>query len=195
MNEPKTITISPLWKWGLAAAASFAFVVWFNKVTAVDYVYALPGERKEFNLIDESLVTINAGSTITYKKRSFKEDRVLLLDGEAFFDVKPGSTFTVKTNYGFVVVLGTRFNVVAREGVFEVNCYTGKVKVETKKEQSIVITAGERSVENQEDQTLARSSFIPSEGNPDWMVGKFVFEDQPLSRVVSELERQYGIQV
>lgn len=195
MKKPKTTIISPLWKWGLAAAVSFAFVVWFNKVTATDNVYAFFGETKEINLVDESIVILNAGSSITYKKRTFNGNRVLRLDGEAFFDVKPGSTFTVKTNYGSVVVLGTSFNVIAREGIFEVDCYTGKVRVQTNKTQNIVLTAGERSIENSNDQTLVRSTFLPSEGGPEWTKGKFVFENQPLLRVVSELERQYDIKV
>ena len=195
MKKPKTTIISPLWKWGLAAAVSFAFVVWFNKVTATDNVYAFFGETKEINLVDESHVTLNAGSSITYKKRSFNENRVLRLDGEAFFDVKPGSTFTVNTNYGSAVVLGTSFNVIAREGIFEVDCYEGKVKVQKNKTQNIVIAGGERSVENPNDQTLVRSTFLQHDGGPEWMKGKFVFDNKPLLRVVSELERQYDIKV
>jgi len=193
--KPKTISLSPLWKWGLAAAASFALVVWFNKITSRDHLFAQAGEKKEIKLTDESVVTLNAGSMISYKSTTFNQDRVLRLDGEAFFNVKPGSTFTVKTDYGSVTVLGTSFNVISRQGIFEVNCYTGKVKVETNKQTGIVITAGERSTENQNDQTLTKSAFLPAATGPEWLTGKFVFENQPLSRVISELERQYGIKV
>jgi ferric-dicitrate binding protein FerR (iron transport regulator) len=193
--KPKTIRLSPLWKWGLAAAASFAFIVWFNKITTKDQVYAQAGEKKEIKLTDESLVTLNAGSMISYKSASFNQDRVLRLDGEAFFKVKPGSTFTVKTDYGTVTVLGTSFNVISRDGIFEVNCYTGKVKVQTNKQKEVVITTGEASIENQYDQTLTKSVFLPGEAGPEWLNGKFIFKNQPFSRVISELERQYGIEV
>lgn len=193
--KTKSRTIAPIWKWGLAAAASFALMVWFNKITYRDLLYAQAGEKKEINLTDESVVTLNAGSMISYKSQTFTDDRVLRLDGEAFFNVKPGSTFTVKTDYGTVTVLGTSFNVVSREGVFEVNCYTGKVKVQTNKQTEVVITAGERSTENQSDKTLTKSVFLPAATGPEWLTGKFVFDNQPLSRVISELERQYGIKV
>ncbi len=191
----RPIIISPLWKWGLAAAACFTLVVWFNKINLRDQVYAQAGEKKEINLTDESVVTLNAGSMISYKGTTFNQDRVLRLDGEAFFNVKPGSTFTVKTNHGSVTVLGTSFNVISRDGIFEVNCYTGKVKVQTNKQTEVLITAGERSSENHNDQTLTKSVFLPGATGPEWLSGKFVFENQPLSRVISELERQYGIKV
>lgn len=193
--EHKTITLSPLWKWGLAAAASFALVVWFNNITARDHLYAQTGEKKEIKLTDESDVVLNAGSMISYKSTTFNQERVLRLDGEAFFNVKPGSTFTVKTDHGSVTVLGTSFNVISRDGVFEVNCYTGKVKVQTNKQKEVMITAGEASIENQNDQTLTKSVFLPAATGPEWLSGKFVFENQPLSRVISELERQYGVKV
>ncbi len=193
--EHKTISLSPLWKWGLAAAASFALVVWFNKITARDHLFAQTGEKKEIKLTDESDVILNAGSMLSYKSTTFNQERVLHLDGEAFFNVKPGSTFTVKTDHGSVTVLGTSFNVISRDGIFEVNCYTGKVKVQTNKQKEVMITAGEASIENQNDQTLTKSVFLPAATGPEWLSGKFVFENQPLSRVISELERQYGIKV
>ena len=193
--KPKTISLSPLWKWGLAAAACFTLVVWFNKINSQDQVYAQAGEKKEINLTDESVVTLNAGSMISYKGATFNQDRVLRLDGEAFFKVKPGSTFTVKTNNGSVTVLGTSFNVISRDGLFEVNCYTGKVKVQTNEQKEVVITAGERSIENQSDKTLTKSIFLPAATGPEWLTGKFMFDNQPLSRVIAELERQYGIKV
>ncbi len=194
-GKSKTLTFNPIWKWGLAAAASLALLVFFNKITYRDQVFAQTGEKKEVNLTDESVVTLNAGSMISYKGATFNQDRVLRLDGEAFFKVKPGSTFTVKTSNGSITVLGTSFNVIARDGIFEVNCYTGKVRVQTNNQKEVVITAGERSSENHNDQTLTRSTFLPTDAEPEWLTGKFVFENQPLSRVISELERQYGVKV
>lgn len=57
-------------------------------------------ENKSFVLPDESIVTLNAVSQITYSKASFKKNRQLKLDGEAYFSVKKGSTFNVKTEIG-----------------------------------------------------------------------------------------------
>jgi len=56
-------------------------------------------------------VVLNSKSTISFNKTDWKNNRQLTLDGEAYFKVEKGSTFTVNTNNGSVTVLGTQFNV------------------------------------------------------------------------------------
>jgi ferric-dicitrate binding protein FerR (iron transport regulator) len=58
-----------------------------------------------------------------------------------------------------------------------------------------IITQGEKATLQSADQTLTKSAFIFEEGSPDWMAGRFIFEDQPLRVVLDELERQYNIKV
>ncbi len=184
-----------LWTWGITAAAAIAFLFWINSLTTTNKIHAQAGEQKVIVLPEESNVTLNAGSTISYRDKSFEKDRILRLEGEAFFKVKPGSTFTVETDYGTVTVLGTSFNVLSRNGRFEVHCYSGKVKVENSKKEQLVITAGEKSNQNKGENTLHRSTFTPTSAAPAWTVGRFSFENQPLSEVIEELERQYAITV
>ncbi|HQW25832.1 MAG TPA: FecR domain-containing protein [Saprospiraceae bacterium] len=187
--------LKPLWTWGLAAAATLALFVWISNLTASDKSMANAGEKKEVVLPEESAVTLNAESSITYRDKSFNQDRELYLEGEAFFKVQKGSTFTVHTDYGTVTVLGTSFNVIARDGRFEVTCYTGKVKVESSPKEQQIITAGESATRSKSDKKLNRSTFEVIADTPDWMEGKFSYENQPLVDVISELERQYDINV
>ena len=194
-KQPVRRDLKPLWKWGLAAAAALTLMVWFNSITYSDKVFSMAGEKKEIVLPEESTVTLNAGSVLAYKNKSFQESRIIHLDGEAFFNVKPGSTFSVKTDYGTITVLGTSFNIISRPGRFEVTCYTGKVKVEAKNQNGLIITPGEKSIQDQESLQLSKTTFTASANTPEWMAGKFTFENQPLSVVVAELERQYNIKV
>lgn len=187
--------LRPLWTWGLAAAATLALFVWITNLTATEKSMANAGEKKEVVLPEESAVTLNAASSITYRDKSFNQDRVLYLEGEAFFKVQKGSTFTVQTDYGTVTVLGTSFNVIARDGRFEVTCYTGKVKVESSPKDQQIITAGESASRNKSDKKLNRSTFDVIAATPEWMEGKFSYENQPLSDVIHELERQYDVNV
>ncbi len=187
--------LKPLWIWGLAAAATLALFVWISNLTASEKSMANAGEKKEVVLPEESAVTLNAGSSISYRHKSFNQDRVLYLEGEAFFKVQKGSTFTVHTDYGTVTVLGTSFNVIARDGRFEVSCYTGKVKVESSPKDQQIITFGESATQTKSDKKLKRSTFDVIAETPEWMEGKFSYENQPLADVISELERQYGIDV
>ena len=179
--------LKPLWTWGLAAAATLALFVWISNLTASEKLMAKAGEKKEVVLPEASAVTLNAKSSITYRDKSFNQDRELYLEGEAFFKVQKGSTFTVHTDYGTVTVLGTSFNLISRDGRFEVAGYTGK-------EQQI-ITAGESATRNKSEKKLNRSTFEVIAATPEWMEGKFSYESQPLSDVIDELERQYDINV
>lgn len=187
--------LKPLWSWGLAAAATLALFVWISNLTAAEKLMARAGEKREVVLPEESAVTLNAGSSITYHDKYFNQDRVLYLEGEAFFKVQKGSTFTVHTDYGTVTVLGTSFNVISRAGHFEVSCYTGKVKVESSSKDQQIITAGESASRSKSDKKLNRATFDVIADTPEWMEGKFSYKNQPLADVISELERQYDIDV
>ena len=46
-----------------------------------------------------------------------------------------------------------------------------------------------------EHDQLIKKTFDASSASPGWIQGKFTFEDQPLSVVVDELERQYDVTV
>ncbi len=179
-------------RWSVAAAAILALLIWVNTLQQTEKVIALSGENKEISLPEFSHVTLNAGSKVVFNENKFINDRELTLDGEAFFEVNPGSQFTVKTDQGFVTVLGTSFNVISRHGRFEVSCYTGKVSVSSGKKESQIIVAGEKSIK--ESQQLRKETFTTAD-KPGWTQGKFTFENHPLSVVVDELERQYNVKV
>ena len=193
--KPVRSHIRTLWTIGVSAAAAITLLIWFGISTSSNKVLAHAGEQKSVVLPEESAVTLNAASKLIYREKTFEADRVLRLDGEAFFKVKPGSTFTVETDYGTVTVLGTSFNVYSRDGRFEVSCFTGKVKVEISGEPAVIITPGQRTYTDSEQRTLTQASFVPLKDTPEWTSGRFVFDDQPLSVVIEELERQYNIDV
>jgi transmembrane sensor len=192
--KPKGPQFRKLISWTIAAAASLALLVWFNSYTSREQVYAEAGQQKEISLPESSAVKLNAGSSVSFKEKTFESAREIHLEGEAFFNVKPGSTFTVITDQGRVTVLGTSFNVYARDGRFEVSCYTGKVKVESKDDAEKIITPGLKTTKTISGE-LEQSSFSAATDHPEWIDGKFTFDNQPLSEVIQELERQFDIKV
>jgi len=62
---------------------------------------------------DSTKIWLNAGTTITYNQDYGRNDRILNLNGEAYFDVKKDSlhSFIVNTQDIAIHALGTRFNV------------------------------------------------------------------------------------
>ncbi|MCC6599835.1 MAG: FecR domain-containing protein [Crocinitomicaceae bacterium] len=108
-NLPATTKIYRIQKlvWGSAAAAAviagFIFFLYHTKNETVG-ITALNGEIKETILPDGSKSVLNASTTIVYDT-DWSEERSVSLEGEAFFEVKKGSTFTVKTKFGSLEVL------------------------------------------------------------------------------------------
>ncbi len=148
------------------------------------------GKTTELFLPDGSKVMLNAVSEITYSKEDFEKDRVLDLAGEAFFQVKEGSRFTVRTEGGEVSVLGTEFNVHSRENRFIVQCRSGKVAV-TRGVSRVLLTKG-MMVQNASD---ALSEAIEDAPPITWMEGQFLFSERPVMEVFSEIERQFGVRI
>jgi ferric-dicitrate binding protein FerR (iron transport regulator) len=91
------------------------------------------GQRAELILADSSKVWLNSLSKITYSTNFNEENRIVKLDGEAFFDVSHDSNrpFIVKTGSLDIQVFGTEFNVTAySDNAFsEVSLLKGSVEV------------------------------------------------------------------
>jgi transmembrane sensor len=189
----------PMYARVLSVAASVAAligaVVLFNSLNAEKptTIMAASGERVPMYLPDSSFVTLNAGSSISFDKGSWDSDRKVELEGEAFFDVKSGSRFVVKTASGSVEVMGTEFNVRIRDGRMAVACYEGSVKVTATGKGFVVLKQGEVVETDASGAVAPRSEELPSQ--PEWISGRFVFDHEPFPAVVAELERQFKVRV
>ena len=131
------------WLCSIAAGLLILFAVWqiwFRP--SLTQVIAEKGTHKEYRLPDGSIVNLNADSKISFIGRDFINNRHLSLNGEAFFDITKGSSFTISTSNGEIRVIGTSFNVNARDNSFIVSCITGKILVSVRN-QSVTITPGE----------------------------------------------------
>jgi ferric-dicitrate binding protein FerR (iron transport regulator) len=172
----------------LAILLTSSYFLFFNNTTSFETQIA---QTKTFNLPDNSEVTLNSASKITFNEKKWKEKRDLTLKGEAYFKVQKGQTFTVNTSDGIVKVLGTHFNVKQRNNYFEVHCYEGLVSV-TYKNETVKLPPGKTfrvindQIEKVEDYNTA---------NPSWIQHESSFNGIPLNQVIAELERQYDIKI
>lgn len=191
-KEKKTVKLF-LYKNMLKYAAVFVLLVaGYFYVTNLDAtVSAGIAEKRSFNLPDDSEVVLNAGSKVNYNKSSWNNERVLSLEGEAFFDVAKGKKFDVETTQGIVSVLGTQFNVQSRNNHFHVSCYEGLVRVSFNGED-IQLPAG-NSVIIEDGSIVARQEISGTQ--PGWMFDESTFENMTLENVVAEMERQYGVTI
>lgn len=149
------------------------------------------GEQLTITLPDGSEVILNANSTLNYKTKNWATNRVLELNGEAYFKVKKGSDFVVETNHGTVSVLGTQFNVNTKDATFEIKCFKGKVNVKTSNHNRI-LTQG-KAFRQLKDTTP--EDFNTQEVYPSWTQGESTFNNAPLSQVIVALEHQYNVKI
>mgnify|MGYP002712995456 FL=1 len=177
--------------WKVAAILALLLAGYYYTTTLNTSVKTHIGQTKTVALPDGSQVVLNSGSAITYTKNDWGRSRELSLVGEAYFKVKKGSKFSVKTHVGTVSVLGTRFNVLARDGLFEVSCYEGLVSVAFN-DTVLQLPAGKKiriaqgSLQGEDDEQSP---------TPAWLHRESSFEDAPLKAVLDELERQYPVNI
>ncbi|MGV6845810.1 MAG: FecR family protein [Lutibacter sp.] len=148
-------------------------------------------EKSEFLLPDSSQVELNADSKISFSKSKWKNHRDLRLNGEGYFQVKKGSKFTVHTALGEVSVLGTKFNVFARNHYFYVTCYQGLVSV-SYKNQTFKVPAGKAF---KVELSNIQKPYAIVDKIPSWIANFSQFKSIPYYMVVKELERQYKIKI
>ena len=149
------------------------------------------GETKTISLLDGSEVILNSKSTISFNESDWEENRQLTLDGEAYFKVKKGNTFTVNTNNGSVTVLGTQFNVNSTNDFFDVVCYEGKVSVSSESSEHILLPT--QSIRKINNNPLKPSTTKLLE--PTWIDGESTFKSVPIKYVITALEDQYNIKI
>ena len=190
--EEKTKDANRSW-WIYSAAASlfvvFSFVIYsvFFSQTETLILSAI-GEQKTHVLPDGSIATLNANSSIAYIEKTWDEERLVRLKGEAFFKVAKGSDFVVESNSGSVTVLGTEFNILDLKDFYEVVCYEGRVQVTSVGDKVILNPSdGVQLI----DEKLVARNFESSA--PTWIDKRSTFTQVPIKVVLESLKNQYGI--
>lgn len=200
MAQQEEISVKPVRNLSLywSVAASVAILVllsiayFYFPAGKPEIVVANKGQHLDLALPDGSQIKVNADSKVTYSAARFSHKRELELVGEAFFSVKKGTPFVVKTPVGRVEVLGTTLNVFSRENEFNVSCHTGRVRVSVGT-QSVTILPGEKV--SWIDGKLEKSAFGSDEKEAGWTKGLFHFENVPISSIFDEIERQFSVDI
>ena len=119
--------------------------------------------------------------------------RQVELEGEAFFHVEKGNKFRVISAHATTEVLGTTFNVFARDRDYIVTCHTGSVRVsETITGSAVILSPNERST-MEPSGGFTVTQLDNSLNSPGWTDNLVMFASTPLRLVFEEIERQFGI--
>ena len=163
------------------------------------------GGTYQIALPDGSNVWLNANSTLKYPSRFDGKERVVELEGEAYFDVsqQPSANsqqasfvpFLVKTNNQTVEVLGTEFNISAysNDPVTKTTLVEGSVKVSAHAvNASTLLKPGEQGLLLHD--RIERKT-VDTEAYTAWRNGLFVFNETPLEDIMLSLGRWYDVDV
>lgn len=154
-----------------------------------------PGQRMSLTLEDSTRVVMQAGSELKYRRLPGNGRREVLLDGEAFFDVKNSAKhpFTVYADSMQIVVLGTRFNLQHIDGKAVLALESGQVKVSAPGVgNTFVMHPGQ-----QVTYTAGATDLVINEFNRDevlgWKDGIVQFKDAGFKEIAATLQWVYGI--
>ncbi|MFC3199139.1 FecR family protein [Parapedobacter deserti] len=164
------------------------------------------GGTYQVTLSDGTKVWLNAASSLNYPSRFSGGERVVELEGEAYFEVMPvrsganrqSSTsanlpFRVISKGQTVEVLGTQFNVSAYDDEPETKTtlVEGRVRVGVNG-QSSTLKPGQQSATKAGN--IAISGVDVSRATA-WKDGYFNFTDMTLHEVMRQLGRWYGLEI
>lgn len=165
-----------------------------NRVARVQLVVPRAGQLTHL-LPDGSRVIVNADTHLSYNRCCWSINREVYLEGEALFRVKKGNRFRVVTPAATVSVLGTVFNVYSRRGETRVSCLEGKVRVKTSRGNSKMLLTKGMEIKTM-GYTMERIKSNRTAGDASlWTKGEFYFNNQPIYRVIEELERQFDVDI
>jgi transmembrane sensor len=214
----------------ITAAAAVLFIAvfftfnYYNSTKNIKTFLAAYGERKNIQLPDGSVVTLNAGSKIEIDESFDVNNRNVYLEGEAFFDVKHNVKlpFIVHTPAMDVRAVGTAFNVKAyiNEKITEASLIRGvvqvtlkendnltmllypnqKIKWEQPSEKNKSISLSKTIKENTVNiaDSLLKKLVVTDDGDIKeiaWKENKLIFDNELFSDIAILLERWYGAKI
>lgn len=238
-NSKSIFTNRVLAKWVIVAASTAAilFVIFFwgfntstnatnsieeqaGLITDQNEISTEPGSRSRIQLPDGSLVWLNAGSKLVYKKEFGQNTREVELKGEGFFDVVKNKEkpFIIHTNTIDIKVLGTAFNVKAypEDKTTETSLIRGSIEVSVKKRpnEKIILSPNEKLVvknttavitpvvntENvlKPEIAINQLKFDPKDSSiaeTQWVENRLVFRNESFLDIAARLERWYDVNI
>jgi ferric-dicitrate binding protein FerR (iron transport regulator) len=156
------------------------------------------GQKAGLQLPDGTQVWLNSASSLTYDKSYNQKDRVVYLQGEAYFDVGKDKTkpFIVQTGEISVEAIGTGFNVKAYpdDNYITTTLIEGCVRVHDSF-SSDTLSPNESLVFSRVNRQFAKNILPDAERHTLWRSNQLAFEQERLEDIAKVLERMYNVQI
>lgn len=182
----------------LAVGLSIGLPYVFKKLDGTQNLHALSSGNiiKNYTLPDNSQVTLNKDSKLYYNIDFNKLNRELILEGEAYFEVKYNKDlpFIIHTTNSSIKVLGTKFNVRMNKENTTVSVVDGIVSLfETENDTNHTeLIKNQTGIFTFDKSDISKKDYI----DPNclaWKTGILVFDDTPLQIVFQTVASFYNL--
>ncbi len=152
--------------------------------------YEAVSDIHEVALADGSIITLNEGSELWVSEGFNGDDRSVMLEGEAYFEVAKNEElpFVIEGGESVTRVVGTAFNLLVGEATAELTVTEGQVAFGSSSE-TIPVGAGESAVHAEGDKPSMMQHNL---NRLSWKTGQLRFDDAPLQQVCSDVGKHYG---
>lgn len=169
-----------------------------NDNGAMQAIFVPSGKHLNITLPDGTSVWLNAKTSIKYPVSFNKKERLVEIDGQAYFDVakNPDVPFIVSTKKGRVEALGTKFDVLAysEDNRFEVMLMEGSVRVDLNSapDQSCLLHPNEQAY-MMNGQLLVKNALDTM--SYEWRNGILSFKNQSMADIMNTFEKVFDVRV
>ncbi len=174
-------------------------VVDYRKTVSVEkQTLTIPRGRNFYVLLsDGTEVWLNAESRLSYPSRFDEDERIVELEGEAYFKVASDKAhpFIVRTSRFNTRVLGTEFNVKAhQDDTPYVTLVSGSVRIKASRSgEEVSLHPGQEFSINAEDKIELKE--VDPYYCTQWKNGFFYFDRASLEEILYELGRWYNVDI
>jgi len=178
----------------IVVAGSLLFYVYKGKINPEGpVIYQTEFAGLDIDLKDGSTIYLDKSSILKLEE-SYLNDRVVDLNGRAFFTVNhvvDDSPFTVKIPNAEIRVIGTQFSVYTIENSAEIAVMSGIVEI-TSENRKVRLEKGDHLLFENNDFVITKNSDV---NYYSWTTGVLTYENVPLKKVLEDLIWTYNIKI
>ncbi|MDR1201415.1 MAG: FecR family protein [Tannerellaceae bacterium] len=185
----------------IAIILTSAFFFFFNNneftPPSAEYITGDGIQSDMVILSDGTKVNIGPKTSFHFAPDYGKKDRIVYLEGEAYFDVAKhkDKPFIVKVNGQDIEALGTKFNVMAyaSDSIYTTTLLEGSVSLSTNHiTKKTVLKPDQQFTYNKNNRSVTITE-VEASLYTAWINGYYYFSDQNLKLILSKLSDIYGV--
>lgn len=178
----------------------FTFEMFPNKQVEYVYIYMPRGEKGQLLLSDGTKVWLNADSKLTFGNDFNTQNRTVMLEGEAYFDVAEHNKrkFIVQTSSVDIKVHGTAFSVASypESEKVDVSLQRGSISIYRKNSNEELATLSpNQHISVNKTSLLTTIDLFDEDTAIAWTFEELIFEHFPLKEMFAKMGNWYGVNI